>query len=140
MPFQYINEMLRLPELQLHSIVSKDLKEIHLEALPVTYKQPCPLCDSEKDVKRDGRNKPRKIRHLSVFGRKCYLYVEQGERIDHDVVRNTVKTMRNWQEEIIYYHRCRWTNAKVEDVTTASKRINAGTILHAIVVATKQAF
>ena len=75
MPLQYINEMLGLPELQLHSIVSKDLKEIHLEASPVAYKQPCPLCDSEKDVKRDGRNKPRKIRHLSVFGRKCYLYV-----------------------------------------------------------------
>nr|WP_234399852.1 transposase family protein [Paenibacillus popilliae] len=43
--------------------------------MPVTYKQPCPVCHSEQDVKRDGSNKPRKIRHLAVFGRKSYLHV-----------------------------------------------------------------
>lgn len=75
MPLQYINEMLGLPELQLHQIVSMDTQEVHLDAPPVAYKQPCPICDSEQDVKRDGRNKPRKIRHLSIFGRKSYLLV-----------------------------------------------------------------
>jgi transposase len=75
MPLQYINEMLGLPELYLHKIISVDSQEVHLEASPVTYKQPCPVCDSEQDVKRDGRNKTRQIRHLSVFGRKCFLHI-----------------------------------------------------------------
>lgn len=75
MPLQYINELLGLPELQLHKILSMDAQEVHLEASPVAYKQPCPICHSEQDVKRDGRNKPRKIRHLSIFGRKSYLLV-----------------------------------------------------------------
>ncbi|MNE00231.1 Transposase [compost metagenome] len=75
MPLQYINELLELPELQLHKVVSMDTQEVHLEASPVAYKQPCPVCDSEQDVKRDGRNKPRQIRHLSVFGKKSYVHV-----------------------------------------------------------------
>ncbi|OXM13929.1 ISL3 family transposase [Paenibacillus herberti] len=75
MPLHYINELLGLPELQLHTIVSIDTKEVHLEASPVTYKQPCPGCHSEQDVKRDGRNASRKIRHLSIFGKKSYLHV-----------------------------------------------------------------
>ncbi|SCW81632.1 hypothetical protein SAMN04487970_10551, partial [Paenibacillus tianmuensis] len=66
MPLQYINELLGLPELKLQKIVSMDAQEVHLEALPVATKQPCPICHSEQDVKRDGRNKPRKIRHLSI--------------------------------------------------------------------------
>lgn len=44
------------------------------------------------------------------FERWC----KQGEQMDHEAVRSTLKTMRNWQEEIINYHRCRWTNATVE--------------------------
>lgn len=44
------------------------------------------------------------------FNRWC----EQGEQIDHEAVKNGLKTMRNWQEEIVNYHRCRWTNATVE--------------------------
>lgn len=44
------------------------------------------------------------------FNRWC----EQGEQIDHEAVKSTLKTMRNWQTEIINYHRCRWTNATVE--------------------------
>ena len=44
------------------------------------------------------------------FDRWC----EQGDRIDHDAVRSTLKTMRNWKEEIVNYHKCRWTNATVE--------------------------
>nr|WP_245996004.1 transposase family protein [Paenibacillus taihuensis] len=34
-----------------------------------------PVCHSEQDVRRDGRNKRRKIQHLSIFGRKNYLLV-----------------------------------------------------------------
>lgn len=44
------------------------------------------------------------------FDRWC----EQGDRIDHPAVRSTLKTMRNWKEEIVNYHKCRWTNATVE--------------------------
>ncbi|OMF26761.1 ISL3 family transposase [Paenibacillus sp. FSL H8-0548] len=44
------------------------------------------------------------------FNRWC----EQGEKIDHEAIKSALKTMRNWQEEIINYHRCRWTNATVE--------------------------
>ncbi|WP_235949645.1 transposase [Paenibacillus apii] len=44
------------------------------------------------------------------FNRWC----QQGESIDHDAVRSTLKTMRNWETEIVNYHRCRWTNATVE--------------------------
>lgn len=75
MPLQYINELLGLPELQLQQIVSMDTKEVHLKASPVNYKQPCPICNSKQHVKRDGRNNMRKIRHLSIFGRKCYLHI-----------------------------------------------------------------
>jgi transposase len=44
------------------------------------------------------------------FNRWC----ERGEKIEHAAVRSTLKTMRNWEEEIVNYHRCRWTNATVE--------------------------
>ncbi|SEP22609.1 Transposase, partial [Paenibacillus sophorae] len=37
------------------------------------------------------------------FNRWC----QQGECIDHDAVRN-------WEDEIVNYHRCQWTNATVE--------------------------
>jgi len=38
----------------------------------------------------------------------------QGDQIDHAAVHATLKTMRNWKEAIVNYHRCRWTNATVE--------------------------
>lgn len=44
------------------------------------------------------------------FNRWC----KQGEQIDHNAVRSALKTMCNWQDEIVNYHRCRWTNAAVE--------------------------
>lgn len=47
---------------------------------------------------------------IQGFGRWC----EKGDPIDHEAVKRALKTMRNWQEEIINYHRCRWTNATVE--------------------------
>jgi transposase len=75
MPLQYINELLGLPELQLHNVLSHNATEVHLEASPVGHKQPCPICHSEQAVKRDGRNTPRKIRHISIFGKKCFLHI-----------------------------------------------------------------
>lgn len=38
----------------------------------------------------------------------------QGDQIEHAAVQRTLKTMRTWQEEIMNYHQCRWTNATVE--------------------------
>lgn len=49
-------------------------------------------------------------------------WLEQGEKIDHNAVQSTLKTMRNWQDETVNYHRCRWTNATVEG---RHKRIKA---------------
>ncbi len=34
-------------------------------------------------------------------------WLEQGKQIGHDAVRSTLKTMRNWQDEIVNYYRCR---------------------------------
>jgi transposase len=44
------------------------------------------------------------------FDRWC----KQGEQIDPNAARSALKTMSNWQEEIVNYHRCRWTNTTVE--------------------------
>lgn len=44
------------------------------------------------------------------FTRWC----QQGEGIEHEAVQSALRTMRNWEEEIVNYHRCRWTNATVE--------------------------
>lgn len=41
----------------------------------MAHKQPCPICHCERSVTRDGHNNPRKIRHLSIFGRKSYVHV-----------------------------------------------------------------
>jgi transposase len=41
-------------------------------------------------------------------------WFQQGESIHHEAVKSALKTMHNWHEEIINYHRCRWTNATVE--------------------------
>lgn len=75
MQLQYINDMLGLPELQIHEIQSIDANEVHLLAAPIACKQSCPACHSEQFVKRDGSNKLRKIRHLAIFGKRCYLRV-----------------------------------------------------------------
>jgi transposase len=74
MPTQYINELLGLLELHVFDITQTDT-EVHLKASPVNDKQACPICHSKKMVKRDGQNNPRKIRHLSAFGKKSYLHV-----------------------------------------------------------------
>ncbi len=46
----------------------------------------------------------------SGFNRWC----KQGDQIEHEAVNHALKTMRNWKDEIINYHHCRWTNATVE--------------------------
>ncbi|WP_256707365.1 MULTISPECIES: transposase [Paenibacillus] len=43
-----------------------------------------------------------------------HRWLQQGEQMEHEAVQRTLKTMRNWQNETINYHRCRWTNATVE--------------------------
>lgn len=45
-----------------------------------------------------------------TFVRWC----RQGELIDHRAVQSALRTMKNWQDEIVNYHQCRWTNATVE--------------------------
>jgi len=75
MQTQYINEMLNLPELKIHQILSIDDDELHIEAIPVSDKQSCPCCGSDQDVIRKGTNGPRFVRHLPVFEKKAYLHV-----------------------------------------------------------------
>lgn len=41
-------------------------------------------------------------------------WLKQGERLEHPAVSACLKTIRNWRQEIVNYHRCRWTNAAVE--------------------------
>jgi len=56
MPIQYINEMLDIPELQIHKIRSIAAEELHIEAIPLSHKQCCPMCKSDQDVFRKGSN------------------------------------------------------------------------------------
>ncbi|WP_223070554.1 ISL3 family transposase [Paenibacillus caui] len=41
-------------------------------------------------------------------------WLEQGERLEHPAVSACLRTIRNWRQEIVNYHCCRWTNATVE--------------------------
>jgi transposase len=75
MQTQYINEMLNLPELRIHQILSIDADELHIEAVPLGDKQCCPCCGFDQAVIRKGRNDMRRVRHLPVFGKKTYLHV-----------------------------------------------------------------
>ena len=40
MPLKYINELLELPELQLHKMISMTTKEVHVVASTVASRQP----------------------------------------------------------------------------------------------------
>jgi heterodisulfide reductase subunit B len=73
---QYINEMLDLPELKIHQILSFDAEELHIEAVPLDDKQCCPFCHSHQNVIRKGTNGTRIIRHLSAFEKKALLYLQ----------------------------------------------------------------
>ncbi|CAH1059814.1 hypothetical protein [Paenibacillus pseudetheri] len=75
MQIRYINEMLNLPELTISQILFIGSDELHIEALPVDYKQNCPCCMSDQAVIRKGSNVIRRIRHLQVFDKKTYLCV-----------------------------------------------------------------
>lgn len=74
MQTQYINEMLNLPELRIHQILSIESDELHIEALPLSDRQCCPCCGSDQEVFRKGSNDMRTVRHLSVFEKKTYLH------------------------------------------------------------------
>ncbi|MDY8025659.1 transposase [Paenibacillus polymyxa] len=52
--------------------------------------------------------------NVQIATQGFHRWVQQGESMDHETVQSTLKTIRNWQNEIINYHRCRWTNATVE--------------------------
>ncbi|TFJ93041.1 transposase, partial [Lentibacillus salicampi] len=41
-------------------------------------------------------------------------WYQQGHRICHDAVESCIKTIQNWETEVINYHRLRFTNAVVE--------------------------
>ncbi|ASA20545.1 transposase [Paenibacillus donghaensis] len=41
-------------------------------------------------------------------------WLEQGKGLRHPAIAVCMKTIGNWRQEIINYHRCRWTNAAVE--------------------------
>jgi transposase len=53
------------------------------------------------------------------FERWC----EQGQRIHLPIVDACLKTILNWKEEIINYHRLRYTNAAVEGRTNRIKAL-----------------
>lgn len=72
MQIQYINEMLDIPELQVRQIRSMVADELHIEAIPRSYKQCCPLCKSDQNVIRKGSNGMRTVRHLPVFAKKPF--------------------------------------------------------------------
>ena len=75
MQTQYINEMLDIPELQIHQIRFVHHDELHLEANPLSDKQCCPICKCDQDVIRKGSNGMRSVRHLPAFEKKTYLHV-----------------------------------------------------------------
>ncbi|OAB26466.1 hypothetical protein PMSD_25090 [Paenibacillus macquariensis subsp. defensor] len=68
---------------------------------------------------------------VATHGFKSWF--EQGDKIDHETVKSGLKSMRKWKNEIINYHRCRWTNATVEVVIIVSKLINIVIASHVIV-------
>ncbi|PJH69342.1 hypothetical protein CVR96_26820, partial [Salmonella enterica subsp. enterica serovar Typhimurium] len=41
-------------------------------------------------------------------------WYQQGHRIRHEAVESCIKTIQNWETEILNYHRLRFTNAVVE--------------------------
>nr|WP_233902304.1 MULTISPECIES: transposase family protein [Paenibacillus] len=75
MKTQYINELLDIPELKINQILFIDRDELHIEALPLSEKQCCPICKSDQNVIRKGCNSMRTVRHLPVFEKKTYLHV-----------------------------------------------------------------
>ncbi|GIO23007.1 transposase [Oceanobacillus sp. J11TS1] len=73
MPYQYINELLDLPEIK---IVNIEIEEDHaiIELTPVNHTQDCPYCHSTF-VKRNGIPYKRDIRHLAAFEKSVDLRI-----------------------------------------------------------------
>nr|WP_231578462.1 MULTISPECIES: transposase family protein [Paenibacillus] len=49
--------------------------ELHIEAIPRSHKQRCPLCKSDQNLIRKGSNGIRTVRNLPVFAKKTFLHV-----------------------------------------------------------------
>lgn len=67
--------MLNIPELQVRQIHSIVTEELHIEAIPRSYKQCCSMCKSDQNVILKGSNGMRFVRHLPVFVKKAFLHV-----------------------------------------------------------------
>lgn len=52
--------------------------------------------------------------NISLAKRSFEKWCEQGSLLQHPAVDRCLKTVLNWQEEIINYHHCRFTNAVPE--------------------------
>ena len=73
MPFQYINELLHLPEVK---VIHVEIEECHatIELEPVKQVQPCPCCHSSSVI-RNGTPYKRTIRHLAAFDKSVDLLI-----------------------------------------------------------------
>lgn len=73
MPFQYINELLNLPEV---NIINIEIEENHatIELTPVNRVQDCPCCHSTSVI-RNGVPYKRDVHHLAAFDKSVYLRI-----------------------------------------------------------------
>lgn len=70
---QYTDLLINLPEVNVQQIVEVDEQTIHIQIVPTSHKQDCPICRSDRSVIRKGSNKIRKIRHTDAFGKIIYI-------------------------------------------------------------------
>jgi transposase len=70
---QYTDLLIHLPEVNVQQIVEIDEQTIHLQIVPTSRKQACPICRSDRSVIRKGSNQTRKIRHTDAFGKIVYF-------------------------------------------------------------------
>jgi transposase len=73
----YINEMLDIPELQIHQILPMSADGIHIEVIPSNPKQCCPICRTDEFVTLKGSNGPRTVRHTPAFEKKNISWYPQ---------------------------------------------------------------
>lgn len=73
MHYDYIDLLLNLPDI--HCTQIQDISEniSYIEVCPNQHTQACPVCKSDKQVIRKGKNKTRKIRHTRSFNKITYL-------------------------------------------------------------------
>lgn len=72
---QYINFLLDIPEFQVCTIYPNETEQsIFIEVTPVSHVQPCPYCQGHSVI-RNGIPYHRKVRHLSAFEKKVYLFI-----------------------------------------------------------------